>query len=120
MNDAEELGFTVVKHYDNGFDVDFYDDMSQEEEETVEYDSYNSKDDIVAEIILITQHNIKPYASYSGHSTCKFCMCELNNQYVFELPCNESHVFHRNCYMTYIFSVHKITCITCGDLPSVV
>lgn len=111
-----EQEFTVIHHYDNGSDSDEYIlDFDSES-----YEPFNSKNDVLAEIILVTQHNILPYARYPGFDTCAFCLSELNNQYVFELPCDITHVFHRNCYMTCIFQKQSIACMTCNDVPATI
>ena len=73
----------------------------------------NSKDDIVAELILIMQHGFKVYSKYDKDGQCQICLDDLLNQYVFEYPCNKNHAFHRNCLLTNMLNYKKFSCPSC-------
>ena len=57
----------------------------------------NSPYDILIEMILITKHDIIPHGKYMEKKTCDICTDSLENTYAFEFPCNNNHVFHRQC-----------------------
>ena len=75
----------------------------------------NSKDDIVAEIILITQHNFKAYGKYEEYYECIICLESTHEKYVLQYPCG--HVFHRNCALTSILQYKKLSCPFCSKYP---
>lgn len=77
----------------------------------------NSKDDIVAELILICRYGLNVYSKYHTDDNCDICFDSLLDQYAFQYPCNPKHTFHRNCLLTNVLQYMKISCPTCGKFP---
>lgn len=77
----------------------------------------NSKDDIVAELILVTKHNLIPCSKYNEDYVCEICFDSLLDQYVLTYPCDSYHVFHRNCLLTYVLNYKKVLCPICKKYP---
>ena len=77
----------------------------------------NSKDDIVAEILLITRYGLNAYSKYDKDESCQICLDSLQNQYVLQYPCDPKHTFHRNCLLTNVLNYYQISCPTCKKFP---
>jgi hypothetical protein len=73
----------------------------------------NSKDDIVAELILELKHDVKIFGRYDKVTDCRICLDSLHNQYVFQYPCSQQHTLHRNCALTNVLNYKKNSCPVC-------
>lgn len=77
----------------------------------------NSKDDIVAELILICHYGLNVYGKYQKDDICEICLDSLFDQYVLQYPCDPTHAFHRNCLLTNVLTNTKISCPSCRIIP---
>ena len=79
----------------------------------------NSKDDILAELILIQKHNVQAISKWPSDDMCPICFDTLKDQYTLQYPCGDpKHSFHRNCILSNIIVYNRgVQCAVCSLIP---